>query len=48
MKEKEMTKDEIKKYLIWFLTEAKDWSLKEYGLYEKCYKENPDITEDLI
>ena len=48
MKEKEMTKDEIKKYLIWFLTEAKDWSLKEYRLYEKCYKENPDITEDLI
>ncbi|HAG14037.1 MAG TPA: hypothetical protein DCG49_09275 [Ruminococcus sp.] len=48
MKDKEMTKDEIKKYLIWFLTEAKDWSQKEYRLYEKCYKENPDITEDLI
>lgn len=48
MKEKEMTNDEIREYLIWFLTEAKDWSLKEYRLYEKCYKENPDITEELV
>ncbi len=43
-----MTRDEIRNYLLWFLTEAEDWSLKEYRLYEKCYKENPDITEELI
>lgn len=48
MKEKEMTKDEIRQYLIWFLTEAKNTTLKEYRLYEKYYRENPDITEELI
>ena len=48
MNDKEMTKDDIRKYLIWFLTEAKDYSLKELRLFDKYYKENLDITEELI
>ena len=48
MKEKTMTRDQIRNYLIWFLTEAKNYSMQAFRLYEKCYKENPDITEELI
>ena len=48
MKEKTMTRDQIRNYLIWFLTEAENYSMQEFRLYEKCYKENPDITEELI
>ena len=48
MPETEMTKQEIKDYILWYFDSKDEKTLKDYRLFVKLKTEAPDATEELI